>query len=126
MSDIAVDAVVSLKLKLPPESAAIISEIIVGDRVFKPEGGGRADVPMQVGRKSSIVAEKPKVGQPVTAICARPACGNKFTYIRGKGMKRKYCSDDDCKAKRMIEAAHRTVEPSEDVSDVDIPRTAGA
>ncbi len=48
MSHITVDAVVSLKLKLPPESAAIISEIIIGDRVFAPSGEHQYEIPTNV------------------------------------------------------------------------------
>lgn len=61
MSDITVEAVVSLKLKLPPESAAIISEIVVGDRVFTPSGEHQYEIPTHVVAEAVDQLEKEKV-----------------------------------------------------------------
>lgn len=79
----------------------------------------------QVGQQSSLSAKKPVVGELVTKVCARPACGQKFSYRKGKGMARKYCSKD-CQMKMMLERSsigdHEG--ESEAFDDARIPRTA--
>lgn len=88
MSDITVEAVVSLKLKLPPESAAIISEIVVGDRVFTPSGEHHIQISTKL---AADVAEQPENRKADDRERARPE-----VKISGK-LSNRICENKTCK-----------------------------
>ncbi|MGB5105558.1 MAG: hypothetical protein WBP42_02480 [Candidatus Zixiibacteriota bacterium] len=113
MSHITVDAVVSLKLKLPPESAAIISEIIIGDRVFAPSGEHQYEIPTNVvatavddfeqkiadgavekkeqpTKKVTSPAKSKGGGKLANRICENNTCKKSFTP---KSVRGRFCSD---------------------------------
>lgn len=102
MSDITVEAVVSLKLKLPPESAAIIGEIIIGDRVFTPNGEHQIEIPTQefakaverleeekAETKTKLVPEKRTTGKSSKRICENTHCQKAFVP---KNKRSRFCS----------------------------------
>ncbi len=102
MSDITVEAVVSLKLKLPPESAAIIGEIIIGDRVFTPNGEHQIEIPTQefaeaveqletkkAAAKKKPVEEAKTSGKLSKRICENKRCQKSFVP---KNKRSRFCS----------------------------------
>jgi len=130
-----VDVTVSLKLHIPAETAAMVSEIVIGETVFRKVENTPLD-PLSRGELETDTPDNPPppplpAATPTVVAAGKPMIESKchtclqcFKYPWRTGPKRKYC--DTCvKAKKNTPAASRK-EPASPINGKALKRTFGA
>ena len=130
-----VDVTVSLKLHIPAETAAMVSEIVIGETVFRKVDNTSLD-PLSRGELETDTPDNPPppplpAATPTVVAAGKPMIESKchtclqcFKYPWRTGPKRKYC--DTCvKAKKNTPAASRK-EPASPINGKALKRTFGA
>jgi len=130
-----VDVTVSLKLHIPAETAAMVSEIVIGETVFRKVENTPLD-PLSRGELETDTPDNPPppllpAATPTVVPAGKPMIESKchtclqcFKYPWRTGPKRKYC--DTCvKAKKNTPAASRK-EPASPINGKALKRTFGA